>query len=45
MRRGEYDHAINVFRRALARAPGNQEIEQKIERARRAKATEEKPFQ
>jgi len=42
MRRGEYDRAIDLFRRALAYLPGNQSIEQRIERADRARAAEEK---
>jgi hypothetical protein len=41
MRLGEYDQAIKIFRHALALAPGNEQVAQRIARARRAKAVEE----
>lgn len=41
MRLGEYDNAIRSFQIAVGLTPGNQEIEQRIVRARRAKAAEQ----
>jgi type II secretory pathway predicted ATPase ExeA len=41
MRLGEYDNAIRSFHIALGLTPGDQEIEQRIQRARHAKAAEE----
>jgi general secretion pathway protein A len=41
LRLGRYDKAIADYKDALLLVPGNQQLEQKIERARRAKATEE----
>jgi type II secretory pathway predicted ATPase ExeA len=37
---GEYDYALSSFSRAIAFSPGNKEAEEKLERARRAKAAE-----
>lgn len=41
MKRGEYEKALFSFSRALAFAPDDQEAEEKIKRARRAKTVEE----
>jgi type II secretory pathway predicted ATPase ExeA len=40
MNAGEYDFALSSFSRAIAFSPGNKEAEEKLARARRAKATE-----
>jgi type II secretory pathway predicted ATPase ExeA len=40
MNAGQYDYALNSFSRAIAFSPGNKEAEEKLARARRAKATE-----
>jgi hypothetical protein len=40
MRRGEYDRAITSYEEALAISPGDEQLERRIERARRARATE-----
>jgi MSHA biogenesis protein MshM len=40
MRRGEYARAITNYEAALAFSPGNEQLQRRIERARRAKATE-----
>jgi hypothetical protein len=37
---GEYNYALSSFSTAIAYSPGNKEAEEKLERARRAKATE-----
>ena len=41
MNLGDYDKALGSFSRAIAFAPDNKEAEEKIKRARRAKAAEE----
>jgi general secretion pathway protein A len=41
MRIGQYDKAVNSYETALAHSPGNKQLQQRIERARRAQATEE----
>jgi hypothetical protein len=40
--RGEYDSAIAEYQRGLGLDPGNRELSGRIERARRAKAAEER---
>ncbi len=45
MNAGEYDKALGSFSRANALAPNNKEAEERIERARRAKATEKSILQ
>jgi tetratricopeptide (TPR) repeat protein len=40
MRRGEYSQAITSYEQALAISPGDGQLQRRIERARRAKATE-----
>jgi general secretion pathway protein A len=40
MRRGEYARAITSYEAALALSPGDEQLQRRIERARRAKATE-----
>jgi type II secretory pathway predicted ATPase ExeA len=40
MNAGQYNYALSSFSRAIAYSPGNKEAEEKLERARRAKATE-----
>jgi cytochrome c-type biogenesis protein CcmH/NrfG len=39
--RGEYDKAINEYQQGLALDPSNQELKERIARARRAKSAEE----
>ena len=39
--RGEYEKAINEFQQGLALDPSNQELRNRITRARRAKAAED----
>jgi general secretion pathway protein A len=41
MRIGQYNKALNSYETALAHSPGNKQLQQRIERARRAQATEE----
>jgi general secretion pathway protein A len=45
MKRGEYDKALFRFSRALAFTPDDQEAQEKIKRARRAKTAEENVLQ
>jgi hypothetical protein len=45
MTRGEYDKALLSFARALAATPDDQEVQEKIKRARRAKMAEENILQ
>jgi hypothetical protein len=45
MTRGEYDQALLSFSRALAATPDDQEVQERIKRARRAKMAEENVLQ
>jgi type II secretory pathway predicted ATPase ExeA len=45
MNRGYYDKAISSFSSAIAIAPDNREAKERVERARRARATEEELLQ
>jgi tetratricopeptide (TPR) repeat protein len=45
MNLGEYDKAINCFSRAIMFSPGNKEAQERVGRARRAKAAEDSVLQ